>query len=400
MTQPTPNQPNFHPLSGKRLIVAGAGISGLTFAIALRQHLRSIPATSLPTPPTLTIYEREPRSLPPGREGYTISIRSDAASGGIQTLNKLGLLERALEVAVTGIGGGEGEGGAFCMWNREWRELVSMRVKVPEGLKVGGMRIARRALRDVLIETAEREEGNMVCWDVACTGAERREDGRVQVRLSDGSVVECDVLIAADGASSKIRETLRPQDKLSFAGAVCLSGTARFAEGEVPKPMNKNWGSLLGGGEGKGLFVSPVDSRSALWNLSYLASQPRDLERKKQPLSEDDARNVCEEALEVGKVFSEPFATLVRASDPSTVMIFNARDKQPFCNADENADCRCPVIFIGDSNHAVSPFAGNGANLAMVSDSISLKVFCSLHADLLCFCLDGRLGPRGAALQV
>ena len=360
MASPPPS----HFLSNKTLLIAGAGLSGLSFALALRKHLQTLPPSSLPQPPTLLIYEREPRDLPPGREGYSISIRSDARSGGIQALQKLGLLDRALDASIMGLGNSDGGGGGgFTVWDTAWNELLKIRPRVPAGLPVGVMRIARRALRGVLVEAVEARDA--IRWGVACTGVERLADGRARVRLSDGGVAECDILIAADGASSKIRAGLRPGDGLQFAGAVCLSGTARFAGGVVPEPVDRDWGVVLGGGSGKGLFVSPVDERSALWSLSYLASEPR--ESKKPPPSEEEIQEICQEALEVGKVFNEPFQTLVRGTDPSTVMVFNAMDKQPFANVDrEYRDDQAPVVFIGDSNHAVSPFAGNGANLAMV----------------------------------
>lgn len=376
----SPPPPHF--LSNKTLLIAGAGLSGLSFALALRKHLQTLPPSSLPQPPTLLIYEREPRDLPPGREGYSISIRSDARSGGIQALQKLGLLDRALDASITGLGDG---GGGFTVWDTTWNELLKIRPRVSAGLPVGGMRIARRALRGVLVEAVEARDA--IRWGVACMGVERLADGRARVRLSDGGVAECDILIAADGASSKIRAGLRPGDGLQFAGAVCLSGTARFAGGVVPEPVDRDWGIVLGGGGGKSLFVSPVDERSALWSLSYLAPEPR--ESKKLPLSEEEIQEICQEALEVGKVFNEPFQTLVRGTDSSTVMVFSAMDKQPFANVDrEYRDDQAPVVFIGDSNHAVSPFAGNGANLAMMDGWDLAEQMCkssSLRAALVSY---------------
>jgi 2-polyprenyl-6-methoxyphenol hydroxylase-like FAD-dependent oxidoreductase len=69
--------------------------------------------------------------------------------------------------------------------------------------------------------------------------------------------------------------------------------------------------------------------------------------------------------LDRGRAIAAPFETLVYATDLAIVMVFNARDKQPFAHV--NGDGKCgQVVFIGDSNHAMSPFAGNGANMALM----------------------------------
>jgi 2-polyprenyl-6-methoxyphenol hydroxylase-like FAD-dependent oxidoreductase len=353
-TQSDSGAPAVPVVAGKKIIVIGAGIAGLAFVVSLRKIW---PESAVF--PAITIYERDSKETSIGREGYSLSIRGDRLSGGMQALHKMGILESLLKVSITGPAPPEDGRGGFAMWDTQWKRIVGFRPQTASDseLPVSAMRIARDVLRKGLVDAVC--ENATIQWATPCTRIEQLKDGKLQVHLSHGGVDECDFLIAADGAHSKIRQTFRPDDVLSFAGPVCISGTSRFPAGEVPEPVDRDWGAVLGG-NGIGLFVSPIDSKSALWSLSYLADMPR--ERIKLPLSEEDSSDLLQEALDLGRVFTEPFQKMVRATDPSTLMVFNAMDKQPFPHTDSTPS----VIFIGDSNHAMSPFAGNGANMALL----------------------------------
>jgi 2-polyprenyl-6-methoxyphenol hydroxylase-like FAD-dependent oxidoreductase len=70
------------------------------------------------------------------------------------------------------------------------------------------------------------------------------EDAKVLVQVSrhdgsQGSAVECDLLVVADGANSRIRASLRPDDVLQYAGAVQIAGLAQFPDG-IPAPLDKS----------------------------------------------------------------------------------------------------------------------------------------------------------------
>jgi 2-polyprenyl-6-methoxyphenol hydroxylase-like FAD-dependent oxidoreductase len=339
-----------HFLSNKRICVSGAGVAGLAFAIGL---LKQWPSDW--PPPTLVIYERDTEEGAIGREGYSLSLRSDPP-GGLQALQKLGLLDRIVEASVVVMD--ESGGASMCIWDRDLKELLRIRSRAPAGLPVAGTRIARNRLRSALVRGVQ-EAGCEVTWGVTCTGVTRDAGtGRLKLRLGDGRVDVCDLVVAADGGSSKIRSQLRPEDTLEFRRVCTLTGTSRF-EGPPPEPVHRDYGMVLSG-TGTGMFVSPVDARSALWSLSWHTDTPR--ESKKAPLSKEDVDALLAEARQHVAEFPPLFETLLDATDPSTLMLLNAMDKPPF----RHTDAAFPdVVYIGDANHAVSPFAGNGANMAL-----------------------------------
>jgi 2-polyprenyl-6-methoxyphenol hydroxylase-like FAD-dependent oxidoreductase len=347
--------------AGKKIIVAGGGIGGLAFVVALRKHWQSKPPSI--TPPTITLYERDPKDFGVEREGYSISIRSDGNSAGMQALQKLGMLDKLLSQSITGI---QENPGTFCLWDKEWKEILRVRVSPPANLPAVGMRIKRNVLRKTLIEAVNASDD--IHWGTTCTGAVKLSNGKIGVQLSNGKIDECDLLVAADGANSKIRSSFRSEEKLSFTGAVSIAGSCKFQDA-IPQPVNRDWGLYLSG-TGAGLFVSPIDEHNAIWSLSYLTSAPRDVTMS------DDLRK---EALERGKEFSEPFQTLVKASDSATVGILNNQDRQPFPHLTDSLK-DIPIVFIGDANHAVSPFAGAGANLALVDGWDLAQQLCKFES--------------------
>lgn len=72
----------------KRIIIIGVGIARLAFARALDLYW----PPGFPRP-GITFYGRDTREVSVEREGCSLSIRSEIASGGMQALQKLGLLD-------------------------------------------------------------------------------------------------------------------------------------------------------------------------------------------------------------------------------------------------------------------------------------------------------------------
>ncbi|KAJ4246638.1 hypothetical protein NW762_013581 [Fusarium torreyae] len=347
----TPAQHHF--LEGKTIIVAGGGIAGSAFVVGLRKIWN--PELE---PPRVIIYDRDSPDVSAQREGYTVSLAGYDTSGGLVALKRLGLLDQILGKAVSGLNGE----GAFKIWGPDWNEQASFRREPIEGLPSGSVRIPRKDLRKVLHDNLGPDDS--VQWNTHCISAQPLDNGQVRVQMVRGhqeheTVTEedCDILVAADGANSKLRACLRPYDSLEFAGAALRGGISRF-DGLPPTPVDKDWGFMLSG-TGVSCFFSPVDKNSVVWGVGHLETT----QVPKLDLTNDGmVQQVIDQGLELGNELQEPFRSIVDHTDPKTVFAINAQDKMPFAHQDIN---EVSVVFIGDSNHAVSPFAGYGANLAL-----------------------------------
>ncbi|KAF5549056.1 Aromatic-ring hydroxylase [Fusarium mexicanum] len=345
-----------HFLEQKSVIVTGAGMAGLAFAISLHKIWNQ-----KLSPPKITVYDRDSRHPDLQRQGYSLAINGMEQDGGVQILENLGLLHRVIEKATPGT-----DSMPFKIWDRNWNELIAVPAKPYGDLPVARLRIPRASLREIMIEEAENL-GISILWESQCLGVKLLDDRRLSVTVSSHNKsehsIDCDLLIAADGAHSKIRASLRPEDKLHYAGATQIGGLAVFPQG-IPNPLAGSWG-IMTSGYGNSCFVSPFEGKTVIWAFSKAEEMPAQTTGGDGCALLDEVRQHCSE-------IAEPFASLINSTDPSTAFVIPARDKKPF-----NHENVLPgVVFIGDSNHAVSPFAGNGANMAL-ADGWDLAGFLS-----------------------
>ncbi|KAK2591001.1 hypothetical protein QQS21_011314 [Conoideocrella luteorostrata] len=357
-----------HFLAGKQIVIAGSGFAGLSFAIALHQNWPS----SRPRP-QITIYERQGRHLPLSRQGYSLSLHGFDQNGGLVAARDVGLLDDLMKHAVTKSNGNAG----FRLWSSDWTQLLSLKFEPYQDIPSSGFRIARNDLREVYVAAAERLYD--IQWNTVCTSAERLPDGRMRVHLSSSGeggqsfTNDCDLLIAADGAHSNIRASFRPDDTLKYAGAIQIGGVGRFPNG-IPEPVSKNWGMVIAG-QGVGCFFSPVDATGVVWGLSFKEAMRTS---KYDSSSGQHFAALKEEALQRGHMIQEPFRTIVHATEQESSFMIPARDKRPFAHAGDAA--LRGVVFLGDTNHAVSPFAGNGANMALMDGLDLARQICACQS--------------------
>ncbi|MFF1442270.1 FAD-dependent oxidoreductase [Streptomyces sp. NPDC058295] len=311
-----------HPIA-----IIGAGLGGLTLARVL--HVHGIEAAVL-----------DLDASPGARtQGGLLDIHLDS---GQEALRAAGLHEEFRTLVLPG--------------GQATRVLDKDAVIRFEGADDGtGERpeVDRGALRDLLLNALP--EGT-VRWGAKVTGARALGGGRHEVRLEDGSAFTTDLLVGADGAWSRIRPLLsdaRPAyTGVSFVETDLLEADARHpvSAGVV------GGGFLLALGAGKG-FLAHREPDGSLHVYTAL----RVAEDWADRVDFDDAEAARRYVLEHFADWDKSLRALVADADgPLVPRLIHAL---PVGHRWE----RVPgVTLLGDAAHLMSPFAGEGANLAML----------------------------------
>ncbi|MFC3451575.1 FAD-dependent oxidoreductase [Amycolatopsis speibonae] len=216
--------------------------------------------------------------------------------------------------------------------------------------------VARGDLRDLLLGSLP--EGT-VRWDAKVTGTRALGGGRHEVTLVDGTAFTTDLLIGADGAWSKVRPLVsgaRP----AYEGISFVEVHLHDAENRHPESA-----ALVGGGmffalgAAKG-FLAHHDSTGSLH--VYIA-----LKTAEEWLSTIDFSDTVAAKAAVLDRFdgwdAGLRALILDADGDLTPRLIHAL---PIGHRWD----RVPgVTLLGDAAHLMSPFAGEGANLAMFDGS-------------------------------
>jgi len=193
-----------HWLSQQHIIVSGLGISGTCFVVSLYQACQRHQIQF----PKVSVYERDAEL---DTNFYSIGIRSDKMSGGLQVLQKLGLFEVAAKA-------------------HHIRDNKKFSIRTGDGVNIitrestpleENLRLSRYALRKMLLDALPEDVD--IHWGSAIVKVEPDDASNiVKCHLTDGSVVECNVLVAADGSMSKARQSIHPDLWPQYNGMLFL----------------------------------------------------------------------------------------------------------------------------------------------------------------------------------
>jgi 2-polyprenyl-6-methoxyphenol hydroxylase-like FAD-dependent oxidoreductase len=312
-----------HPIA-----IVGGGLGGLTTAAVLRAH--GIAST---------VFELEAGRNVRGQGGM-LDIHHDT---GQRALDAAGLLDAFLTRIEQG-------GEATRILDRDGTVLLN---EEDDGRR-GRPEIERGTLRDLLLDALPAE---WVRWGSRVTSAHRVDDGsgRHRVQLADGTGFTTDLLIGADGAWSRIRPLLSDATP-AYSGISFIEADLFNADQDHPdeaRAMGAGMLFALGGDTGIMGHREPDGSLHV-----YLAH--RSDEHWVDTIDFTDLPHARARILELLDGWGEDLRGLIANADtPLTPRRIHAL---PVGHSWQ----RVPgVTLLGDAAHLMSPFAGEGANLAM-----------------------------------
>lgn len=333
-----------------RVIVIGAGIGGLALAQALRRAGIEV-----------SVHDRDPAAEATG--GYRLHL-DERACAALQRH-----LAPAHYQALLGSSADASRFGEFTFADQRLRPLlVEATDPTSETLLVGRVPL-RRLLAHGLDEA--------VRWGSTCTGYEADADG-VTATFADGGTDRGDLLVAADGARSRVVEQLAGRRMSAPVGTSALTGRTPLTprvRALLPDLLHRSM-VLAFSPEGTAVFLtvhepdrSPVDPQTC----TEIAACTEDPYLIWGPLVPDerfpaDVRDREGEALmalahDLLEGWADPLHALVDAAEPASVAYY------PLFTADPGTDLTPwpagRVTALGDAVHAMPPTAGQAAATAI-----------------------------------
>lgn len=307
-----------------KVVVIGAGMGGMTAAIALKQAGYRVEAFE-------AVKEMRP-------VGAAISLWSN----GVKCLNRIGL---SREIAALG-----GRMDRMAYLEGKSGETMTDFSLQPLYDQVGQRPypVVRADLQNMLIEAFGREN---ITFGARLTRI--ADDGhQITAHFEDGSSATGDVLVAADGVHSLAREhVLGGKVERRYAGYVNYNGLVPASEDLAPI---HRWTTYVA--DGKRASMMPVADGRFYFFLDVPLEKGTACDREKIP----------DELREHFAGWAAPVQDLISRMDPQRINRIEIHDIEPFPTLALGR-----VVLVGDAGHGTTPDLGQGGCAAM-EDAIVL----------------------------
>jgi salicylate hydroxylase len=318
-----------------RILVVGGGIGGLAAALALERQRAEV-----------IVCEQSPKL---SEIGAGIGLAPNA----IKALRALGLEDRINAAAYAS------EFAVIRSW-RDGREISrSYQGDYAEKFGAPSVTVHRADLLGILAEALRSAD---IRLGLRCIAVAPSANGAV-ARFADGTEIEADLVVGADGIHSKVRESLFGADAPRFTGCICFRGMAPVEA--VPRDINTANVTLWMGPRGH--VVHYRVRRGELLNIvAHIDSDA---------WTEESWTRECD--------VSEVMTTYARWNSALTRIFPASAHWYKWALYDRDPpECwsKGRATLLGDSAHAMLPYLGQGAAMA-IEDACVLAGAIARSAD-------------------
>jgi len=341
-----------------RVVIIGGGLGGLCLAQGLKHAGISV-----------AVYERD-RSPTDRPEGYWIELNGDGdrALRGCLAPDLFNELAKTCRVIPAGLG----------PLSHDLREidLVSRPSAGGRPFAEASKWVNRMTLRAALLTGLE----DTVRFASHFTHYEETPDDQIVAHFADGTRAEADVLIAADGGNSRVRRQFLPHAQRIETGIVVIGATVPLTDDIarlLPARVLDHPAAIVGP-DGQLMFVGVWTSSSdeaalmpgsaastAADIVMWRFSAPRAAYDIGQDPSSTSGADLKRIVLGLLRLWHPHLRAFVEAIDPramSVLPILTSVPIEPWQTV--------RITLIGDAIHSMTPFLGNGANMALRDASL------------------------------
>ena len=324
-----------------RVLIAGAGIGGLTAALAALRQGHEV-----------EVYEQ-------ASELKEVGAGVQLSANGTRVLYALGVGEELKSLSC------EATGKEIRLWNtgETWKLFDLGKVSI-ERYGFPYFTVYRPDLLDVLARAVRRLKADAIHLGRKCVGF-TQTDGEVRLDLEDGTTATGDALIGADGVHSPIRQTLFGADKPQLSGIIVWRGIIPMERlpARMERRVGVNWV-----GPGGHVVHYPLRGGAV---LNFVGA----LERTDWQIESWSARGTTEELAADYRGWHEDIQTLIRNIPVPHKWALMVRPPMPRWTVGR-------VTLLGDACHSMVPFLAQGAVMAMEDGLILARALTELDGDV------------------
>lgn len=220
--------------------------------------------------------------------------------------------------------------------------------------------IDRGALRKILLESLQPET---VVWNSHFISMDKQNEGWL-MHFKNRESVYADIVIAADGANSKIRPYIT-DIKAFYSGIIMLEGNIYDVKNAAPKMAELlNGGKIMAFGNKKDILMGQKGNGEAGFYLSFKAEENW---AANSGLNFNDKSQLLDwfktAYSEWDNIWYELFENTETPFIPRPI----------YCMPlDQDWEAQPNLTMLGDAAHVMPPFAGEGVNMAM-RDALELS---------------------------